>query len=328
MVTIKDIAKKANVAVSTVSYVLNNKKKVSPETRARILKVIEEYNYQPRSVARSLKTGKTLTIGIIMPDITNLFFTEMTRGIEDTANQYGYTVILCNTDKNPQKELDYLNTLYSKDVDGIIFVGTCKNHQIIRNREDTPIVMIDSKAGGHMTSVQVNNIRGGFIATSHLLERKKSEVLLLTGPLPASTYFERMTGYLNALRSKGFEYNELMVHECDVSFQGGYNVIQTILDKKIEVHSVFAVSDVIALGAIRAMVEKGIKIPQEVLVVGYDDISISSMFIPSLTTVRQPKYLMGQKAVELLIGKIKDPLRKVDHVVLEPELIIRESTDL
>lgn len=326
MATIKDIAKKANVAVSTVSYVLNNTKNVKPETRERIYKAIKELNYQPSSVARSLKTKQTLTIGIILPDITNLFFTETTRGIEDAANQHGYNVILCNTDKDPKKEMAYLNTLYSKDVDGIIFIGTCMNQHIVKDKKDTPIVFIDSKSGENVTSISVDNIKGGYLATKHLLEKKRSEIIFLTGPLYRKAYFERMTGYLNALRSEGLEYNELLVYQCEGSFQGGYNIIQSIFDKKMEIKSIFAASDVIALGAMRALIERGMKVPEDVSVVGYDDISISSMFIPSLTTVRQPKYLMGQKSVELLMKKIEDKSFKNEYVVLEPELIIRESS--
>jgi LacI family transcriptional regulator len=326
MTTIKDIAKRANVSVSTVSNVINNKKNVKPETRERVLDVINEYGFQPKSVARSLKTKKTLTIGIIMPDITNQFFTETTRGIEDTANKYGYNVILCNTDENVNKEIEYLNTLYNKDVDGIIFVGTCETQHMDQNRKRTPIVVIDRKLGENMTSVVVDNVKGGFIATKHLLERKKSEIILLTGSLSTSTYFERMTGYLNALRSEKFEYNELLVNECEASFQGGYNTIQSILNKNVNIQSIFAVSDMIAIGAMRALIEKGKRIPEDVLIVGYDDIIISSMFIPSLTTVRQPKYEMGQRAVELLIDKIEGKSQRNERIILEPELIIREST--
>lgn len=326
MATIKDIAEMADVAVSTVSYVLNNKKNVKPETRERIMEAIRKLNYQPRSVARSLKTGRTSTIGIMLPDITNLFFTETTRGIEDAANKCGYNVILCNTDKDAKKEMDYLNNLYSKDVDGIIIIGTCQNQHIIRSNAGTPTVVINGKIGEDIPYVKVDDIQGGYLATKHLLERKKSEVMFLTGPLSRKSFFDRMTGYLNAIRSEGLEHNEFLVHQCDMSFQGGYDKIKSVFNKDFGIKSIFAVSDVIALGAIRALIEKGVKVPEDVSVVGYDDISIASMFIPSLTTIRQPKYLMGQKAVEFLIRKIDDKASENEYMVLEPELIIRESS--
>lgn len=326
MATIKDIAKKANVAVSTVSYVLNDKKKVKPETKERILRAIREFEYHPRAAARSLKTKQSLTIGIIMPDVTNLFYTETARGIEDMANQNGYNVILCNTDKDPKKERDYLNTLYSKDVDGIIFIGPCLNQNIVRNRQDTPIVSINSKNGGNISSISVDFVKGGYLATKHLLQKNKSDVLFLSGPLNRSTVFDRLTGYINALRSEGIEYNELMVHQCEVSFQGGYNIIQSIYDRIEGIKSIFSSSDVIALGAIRALIEKGVKIPEDISVVGFDDISIASVYIPSLTTIRQPKYEMGRQAAEFLIKKINDKSLENQCIVLDPELIIRESS--
>lgn len=327
MATIKDIAKKANVAVSTVSYVLNNKKKVKPETKERILRVMKECNYQPRTAARSLKTKQTLTIGVMLPDITNLFFTEIIRGIEDTANEYGYNIILCNTDRDSKKELAYLNTLYSKDIDGIIFVGPCLNQSIIRNKQDTPIVSINSRYGDLISSISVDFVKGGYLATKHLMERKNTEVIFLSGPLNVSTTNERFTGYINALRSEGFEYNELLAYQCEISFQGGYNIIESVYSKITGgIKSIFATSDVIALGAMRALIEKGIKIPEDVSIVGYDDISMASMYMPSLTTIRQPKYMMGQIVVKLLMKKIAEDSSENEVITLEPELIIRESS--
>ena len=326
MATIRDIAKKANVAVSTVSYVLNNTKKVKPETRERILEVIKELDYHPRSVARSLKTRKTMTIGVVLPDITNLFYAETIRGIEDAANQYGYNIILCNTDMDSKKEMNYLNTLYSKDVDGVIFLGSCFNYQLVRSKPDTPIIFINSKIGDNFSSVSINDVKGGYIATKHLLERKKSDVIFFTGPLSRSWFFERMTGYIDALKSEGHRYNELLVQECDVSFKGGYDKAHAFFSQNTEIRSLFAVSDVIALGVIRALKEIGLRVPEDISVVGYDDISISEMFIPALTTVRQPKYMMGQKAVDLLMRKIKDNIVENEIFIVEPELIIRESS--
>lgn len=326
MATIRDIAKRANVAVSTVSYVLNDTKKVKPETKERILNAIKEMDFHPRSVAQSLKTRKTMTLGVILPDITNLFYAETIRGIEDAANQYGYNIILCDTDMDSKKEMNYLNTLYSKDVDGIIFLGSCFNDQLVRSRPDTPIIFINSKTGDDFSSVSFNDVKGGYVATKHLLERKNSDIFFLTGPLSRSSFFERMIGYIDALKSEGHRYNELLVQECDVSFQGGYNKAHAIFNKNTEIKSLFAVSDVIALGVIRALKEIGLKVPKDISIVGYDDINISAMFIPALTTVHQPKYMMGQKSVDLLMRKIKDNILENETFIVEPELIIRESS--
>jgi len=325
MATIKDIAKKANVAASTVSYVLNDTKSVKPETKEKILKIVEEMNYHPSQVARSLKTKKTLTIGIIIPDISNMFFTEIIRGIEDVANSFEYNVVLCNTDEDQQKEKRYLNNLINKNIDGLIFVGTGKNSHIFERRQNMPVVMVDRKLGYNFPSVMVNNIAGGFEATNYLLGKNASQVLLLTGPLSISTYFDRMTGYIDALRSRRFDYNELYVQECPVSLDGGYNAIDGIFEKGIQVKSIFASNDLIALGALKALLKRGINVPGEISLVGYDDIPTSSIVTPSLTTVEQPKYLMGEKAAQLLLEQIADKEVEDRHIVLEPRLIIRET---
>ncbi len=326
MATISDIAKKANVAISTVSYVINNTKNVKPETRDRILKIIEEMDYEPRVVARSLKTKKSLTIGIIVPDIANMFFIGIIRGIEDVANKFGYSVILCNTDEDTEKEKKYLNTLISKDIDGLIFVGTGKNQNILEDRLNISIVVVDRKLGEGFNSITVDNIRGGFLATDYLIRKNGTEVLLLTGPLSINTYFDRMKGYMEALQLNGQVYNELLVHQTSVSHEGGYKAIEDILGKGVkQFKSVFASNDLIALGAIKALTKRGIKVPEDVAIVGYDDIPAASIHTPSLTTVMQPQYVMGEKAMELLLEQIKGRLMKARQVVLKPDLIIRES---
>jgi len=169
MTTLKDIAKKANVSVSTVSYVLNNKKTVKPETMQRIMQAVEEAGYYPNQLARGLKTRQTLTLGVIVPDISNEFFTQVIRGIEDTVNQDGYSIILCNTDNDANRERKYIDTLLSKDIDGLIFVGTGKTQYILEKKSAIPVVVVDRKLGDDFSSVMVDNIKGGYIATEYLI---------------------------------------------------------------------------------------------------------------------------------------------------------------
>ena len=325
MATIRDIAKSANVAASTVSYVLNGTKSVKPETRERILKIMQDMDYQPSIVARSLKTKKTLTIGIIVPDISNIFFIEIVRGIEDISHKHGYSVILCNTGEDRQKEIKYLNTLINKDIDGLIFLGTGKNRQILRNNKDIPVVIVDRKLGEGFCSVMIDNVKGGFIAADYLLKKNGPEMAFITGPLAISTYFDRMTGYMNALKAHNCEFNEELVIECRVSHEGGYEAVESLLKREINVKSVFAANDLIALGAMRALIKKGIRIPEEVSIIGYDDIPAASIVTPALTTVEQPKYSMGEKAAGLLFGQINKQDLSDMHVVLEPRLIVRET---
>lgn len=326
MATIKDIAKRANVSICTVSNVINNKKSVKPETRERIMAAIEEYHFRPKAVARSLKTRQSLMLGIMLPNITNLFFTEMTRGIEDAANQAGYQVVLCNTDEDPNKEKEYLSALYSKDVDGIIFIGSPAGKKLLHQNIDTPIVSINGWKDDAVSSVTIDDFKGGYLAARHLLERRNTDLVFLTGSFSKQGFAGRRDGCLRALAEQGRGQDALQVQFCDVSFVGGYEKTKELLQAGRKLEAIFAVSDVIALGAIRALVEAGLRVPQDVCVVGYDDIVLASMFIPSLSTIRQPKYVMGQTAVKLIFQKINDRTAKSEHVVVEPELVVRESS--
>ncbi|MDB5053853.1 MAG: Transcriptional regulator, LacI family [Bacilli bacterium] len=325
MVTIKDIAKRAKVAISTVSYVINNSKNVTPETKARILSAIDELNYYPSMAARSLKTRRTLTVGIIVPDISNAFFTEIIRGIEDLFNKHDYSVILCNTDEDQDKEKRYLNTLYEKDIDGLIFIGTGKNEEIFKNRKEVPIVLVDRKVSGDFDSVTVNNVLGGFLATDHLLKRNRSSVMFLAGDLKINTYFDRLQGYKLGLKTHGLEFDESLVHLCKVSHEAGYQYMEKLLTKPFDIRSIFVENDLIALGVMKALLIKGIRIPEDVAIVGYDNIPTSYLVVPSLTTIDQPKYLIGKKAGELLLSKINGNKEAKKQIVLDPEIVVRET---
>jgi LacI family transcriptional regulator len=328
MTTIKDIAKRSNVAISTVSYVLNKSKNVKPETRKKVLQAIEELNYRPNMTARSLKTKQSLTVGIILPDISNLFFIEVIRGIEDTLSENDYSVILCNSDENKQKEIKYISTLIEKDIDGIIFLGTGTN--LTDLKKNVPLVVVDRKLGDQYSTVTTDNEKGGYMATMHLLERNHSEVILLTGPLTISTYFDRKSGYMKALKEKDVQFNELLVHECEVSLKGGMLAVEQVLNSEIEIKSIFAANDLIALGAMRALIKRGFAVPGDVSIIGYDDIPMVSLVTPALTTIEQPKYEMGVKAGELLLQKIRNVKKNEGktnmQVTLQPKLIIRETT--
>jgi LacI family transcriptional regulator len=327
MATIKDIAKRANVAISTVSYVLNNSKNVKPETKERIMKIIEELNYHPRMVARGLKTSKTSTIGIIVPDISHMFFTEIIRGIVDFFNKHNFSVILCNTDEDQEKETKYIHTLFGKDIDGLIFLGTGKDQQtLLKNKKNIPVVIVDRKIGDEFNSVMVNNHKGGYLATDYLLRKHPSEVLFLSGPLTVSTYLDRLSGYRDAVIANGYEFNRDLVHQCEVSPEGGYQCLEMLLEKSSPIRSIFAANDLIALGAMRALIKRGIQIPEQVSIIGYDNIYAASLVIPALTTIDQPKYKMGEQASELLLKQIKQEMNGEVEIVLDPELIIRETT--
>ncbi len=326
MATIKDVAELAGVATSTVSYVLNNNKPLKAETREKVFAAIEQLGYRPNLIARSLKTRKTATIGIIVPDLANAFFIEIIRGIEDISEQHGHSVILCNTYENARKEENYLKTLLTRDIDGLIFVGTGKNPKILSDIKEVPIVVVDRRLGDAFPSVMVDNEKGGHLAVSHLLSRKRAEVLLLTGPLSINTYFERMNGYLRALKEAGMTRNDLLIRECTVSYDGGQKAMESVLAEKLSFGSIFAANDLIALGAFNILMKQHILLPGDMSLIGFDDIPTAHIITPGLSTIRQPTYEIGAKAANILFAHIADRSKKIEHIVMEPELVVRETT--
>lgn len=323
--TIKDIAREANVAISTVSYVLNHIKPVKPETNKRIMEAIEKLNYQPRQVARSLKTRQSMTIGVIVPEISNFFFTEIIRGLEDIAYKNNYSIILCNTNEDVEKEKKYLAALMGKDIDGLVFISTGQNEHILDNYKDVPIVVVDRKLGESVSMILVDNIQGGYLATKFLLDKKGYPIYYLSGSLSISTYFDRMTGYLNALKEEKLEPNDSFIHQCELNIKSGYATMKQIIKSGQVIKSVFAANDILALGAMKAMIESGLTVGEEVLLIGYDDIETASMVTPALTTISQPKYEMGVSASKLLLEQISDKTTLTKKIIFTPELIVRDT---
>ncbi|RKX24024.1 MAG: LacI family transcriptional regulator [Candidatus Zixiibacteriota bacterium] len=326
MVTIKDVAKRAGVAISTVSYALNNSKSLKPETVMKVKEAVKELGYRPNLIARSLKTRSTSTIGVIIPDIANTFFAQIIRGIEDVSERKNHSVILCNTYENPKKEENYIDLLLNRDIDGLILVGTGHNPETLTGKEDLPIVIVDRQLGQSVPSVTVNNRKGGYLATQHLLEKKSGEILFLSGPLGINTYLERLNGYLDALNEAGIPRHENLIRECGVNYDGGQDVMSDIMEKNLKFDSVFASNDLIALGAYNILIRKGIRVPQDIQIIGYDDIPTSHIVTPGLSTIRQPTYHMGKTSAEILFDIISGGSTVDEHIVLEPTLIPRETT--
>lgn len=331
MATIYDVAKEAKVAVSTVSYVLNNTKPVSEATRDKILKAIEKLNYTPSSIARSLKTKTTLTIGVIVPDISNPFFSEIIKGIEDTASKRGYMVFICNTYENYDKQIKYLEMLFSKNIDGLIFVSTAYHNKKIINNSEIPIVFVDRRTNIETKNsgyVMINNEKGAYIATNFLIQKGCKEIILLSGPLNINTYMDRLSGYKKALTENDMLFVPDFVYQVtnnDVSIEQGYNILMNVIKSGKKFDGIFASNDLIAIGAIQALQEKGITIPDDVKVIGFDDIYPASLIKPALTTISQPKYVMGCEAMNILYKLINSNKVKKREIIMEPTLKIRQS---
>lgn len=329
-VTIKDIARLADVSIATVSKILNNKDHdIGEATRQKVLAIMEEKNYTPNAIARGLVTNKTNTLALIIPDITNPFFPEIARGMEDAASSNGYNVVLCNTDGKIEKEEEYIKLLISKRVDGIVFTASSFanfQHLQMLDKADIPYVLVDRWIEGMEDAprVTVDNDEGGYIATKHLIENQYKKIAMISGPLSTTTAKSRYIGYTRAIKDSGRRIDSALIKEGSYKVESGYELANQLIDEGID--SIFAANDLIALGAIKAIKDRGLKVPEDIAVVGFDNIYIAQFTEPPLTTVHQPTYEMGSKACNILLDIMqkKDAIEK--RIVIYPTLVVRETT--
>lgn len=329
-VTIRDIARLADVSTTTVSRIINNKPYAASEaTTKKVLEIIEEMNYKPNPLARGLITKKTKTIGLIIPDIANPFFPEIARGVEDIANKMGFNVFLCNTDDDLKKERKYIDALREKYVDGIILtVASDPRYEHIAELEksEIPIVMMDRQVGHEEGKcVFIDNLEGGYLATRHLIDLGHKRIGCITGPLKTKGAIDRYKGYEKALMEKGIEIDKNLVVESNYKIEGGMEATKKLLHHK-DLTAIFVCNDTMAYGAYKELKRKGYKIPEDMSIVGFDNIYLSQMLEKELTTVCQPTYKMGVAAAEMLIKVIDGKKINKKQLCFKPELIVRKST--
>jgi len=328
-VTIKDIARYTNVSTSTVSKVINNTGGVSEELERRIREAIHQFGYTPNRTARALKTRISKSIGLILPTIVNPFFPSLVRGIEDRCNSTGYSLILCNSDGETQKELMYTELLLEKQVDGIILTTVGNSIETLKRlkENDMTSVIIDRKINGYnISSVVTDNFMGARLAMEYLLELGMKRTVIISGPMFLSSSRDRLKSCEKALAERGMTFDQNLVIEGDFMYESGYTCMRKIMGKIKDFDSVFAFNDIMAIGAIEYLQEFNYRVPEDISVIGYDDIMFAGMYRPALTTVRQPAYDMGRTAFDLLMMKLSQETVGSIDVVLKPELIIREST--
>lgn len=334
-VTLKDIAVKTGFSITTVSLVLNNKKtRVSDQTKQLIIKVAQELSYIPNQTAISLVTKESKTLGLIIMDISNPFFSELSKGISAKAAEYGYNIMLCDTQDSYELTMRYLRILVSKNVDGIIMTLSqdvndknlsliqefLKNHTlpVVLVERDDPLIMSDC--------VVVNHQMGSYLASRHLIELGHLNVGCITGPshLEATKY--RLKGFKTAFEENGLKFRKELVVEGNYHIESGYIGAQKILDIDPGVTAIYAFNDMMVYGVFECLKDKGIKIPDRISVVGFDDIFFSKMLSVPLTTIALPIYNMGEKAVELLTERILNKKLPWRCNIVEPKLVVREST--
>lgn len=329
-VSIKDIAQMAGVSVATVSRVINQNGRFSKETEKRVLDIINEYEYRPNELARGLRVDKSQVIGVIVPDITHEFFSQIARNIETELLKYGYMAIICDTNEKEEMEKQYMEMLSSMRVGGIIYIG---GDPIVEPIKDIPIVYVDrppvfeNKKSG-TCFIGSNNFQGGYLAAECLINSGKKEIVMVirsNNNLDAENIRSRMEGFKQALRDHGFTCgSDRIIKVAEVGMKSGYEAAKRICETRPEVNGIFFYSDILAIGGLKYLNEAGYEIPKEMAVVGMDDIPVSSMATPALTTVRQAFDQFGNLAVRSIM-KMLSGNKEEQKYILSVKLIKRDT---
>jgi DNA-binding LacI/PurR family transcriptional regulator len=325
----KDIAAKLGVSESTVSRAINNKPGVGEDTKQKILNLARRYNYQPNLLARNLARQESNMIGLILPDISSLFYSEVTRAIQDIATKHGYQVMICNTDSDEKRESAYIEWLQGNKIAGIIFLGNgLANNKIINlGLSGYPIVLANRLVEEVMLpSVIIDNNTGAFEATKHLLERGHKRIALINGPKDNLTAQNRFRGYREALKEYNLDYDPKLIINKDWSRECGYQGFLELLNLEEPPTAIFAANDLISVGVIEAIKMGGYLIPEEIAVVGFEDTIVTSIIEPPLTTVAQPMYELGSNSAKKLFSLIEDEDIEENIEILTSKLIVRKST--
>lgn len=326
-VTMDDVAKRCKLSVATVSRVYTNPEKVSPKNREKVYRAIEELNYQPNMLARNLRKLQTNSILVVIPNIMNTFFSYVLKSIQNAAFENGYQVLLGDTDGSPEMEEKYLYMLQQKMVDGVILLyPRMLSSEIQRVSENHPVVIVGhQEIPAHIPFVINSNRFSSSAATEHLIKRGHRRIAYFSGPLGLSLSDERRKGFLSAMESHGLEVDEALVYEGDFYLDSGYDLALQLLALPNPPTALVAASDEMAIGAMKAARKLGISVPGEFAVIGFDDIKMASICDPALTTMAQPKEALGSASVEMLISIMKGELLSSNHVILNDQLVIRES---
>lgn len=328
--TIYDVAREAGVSMATVSRVVNGNPNVKPTTRKKVLEAIEMLGYRPNAVARGLASKRTTTVGVIIPDISRIFFAELARGIEDIATMYKYNIILCNSDQNKDKEIHLINTLLEKQVDGIVFMGgqITEEHVVEFKRSPVPIVLsatVDPKK--EFPSVNINYQEAAYDAVKVLIGNGHTKIGMLTGSLedPVNGY-QKYSGFRKAIEEAKIPFNEDYVVVGDYTYDSGMEAMENFLSLRERPTAIFAGTDEMALGIIHGAQDKGLHVPNDIEVIGFDNTRLAAMVRPTLTTVVQPMYDIGAVSMRLLTKYMKKEVVTDEVVILPHRIEFRQST--
>lgn len=331
--TIYDIARQANVSIATVSRVFNGSTRVSDRTRSRVLKIAQELNYQPHVSARSLASRRSDLVMAVIPMLTNYFYMEVVRGVQDALLDSEWDLLVYTAQAPEKVDTQLARALQRGRAEGVLLFSTplTKARIAKMKQADLPVVLVDSHHPD-FDAISVDNEQGGFIATQHLLEQGYRRIGLITGHKASVPALDRQMGYRRALQTAGLSVNEAHIlvsedlHQHGYTEMAGYTAMETLLQQADPPDAVFVASDIQALGALRAIREHGLQTPNDIGVVGFDDIQFS--IYVGLSTLHQPMYDMGKQAIQRLIQRIEDPSRPVAHTQFAPKLVVRETSTL
>ena len=326
--SLRDVARKAKVSTGTVSNVLNRPEIVAPETLARVRKVIDELKFVPNGFARHLRSGQSRTIGLIIPDIGNPFYTEVARGVEDAANKHDYAVFLCISESNGSKEESYINVLLEQRVRGVLIAPTDDAHKSVEllRSHHVGVALLDHKSvDAQECSVSVNHVRGGEIAIQHLADLGHKDIVWITGSEDYRQCVDRGIGASNIAALAGINLTFIPLKSINTS--GGEEAAKTVFEMKNRPTAIFCANDMLAFGVMRGLMRMGVKVPEDISLIGYDDISFAPTAAVPLSSIFQPAYQLGFTAAELLISECEDTgEHQHKQVVFDPELVARSST--
>jgi DNA-binding LacI/PurR family transcriptional regulator len=327
--TIYDVAKEAGVSIATVSNAINGKGKISKKRREQILKIMEKLNYQPSLIASALMGKKTFTLGLLIPDISNPFFGEIARAIDDEAHQSGYSVIICSTDNKDERVERYIGLLEQKSVDGIIIGTGIDNLDILTRLQarEIPFVMLARETAAIAAdTVVVDDYIGGILVAKHLAELGHRRLAILSENLKVSSSRERIRGFKQGLSDLDIPFDDADIVICEYRVEEGRRGAHDLLHRTVKPSALFCCNDLLAIGAMQVAKQLGIKVPDDLSIVGFDDTILAGVTDPPLTTVAQPIERMGKQAFNLLIDNLVNIEAVKQRIVLRPELNIRQST--
>lgn len=329
-VTIYDVAREANVSMATVSRVVNGNPNVKPTTRKKVNEAISRLGYRPNAVARGLASKKTTTVGVVIPDISNTFYAELARGIEDIATMYKYNIILSNTDENLEKEITVINNMLAKQVDGILFIGgnITEAHKEEYEKAGVPIILAATfDEAKSIPSVNIDYGQAAFDAVDYLIKKGHKSVAFVNGPVEQNVISQnKLDGYKRALEENGIQFDENLVTNGEYTYESGIEAYEAFFERNIKPSAIFVASDEMAIGVIHSAQDHGVLVPNNLEVIGFDNTRLAIMVRPKLTTIVQPMYDIGAVAMRLLTKYLNKETVEDSTVILPHNLQIRQST--